>query len=110
MKNLYAVVLLYNTKIEDSITCKKIEESNCKNLKIIIIDNSTKNLKNEEICRNKKYQYISMNGNKGLSISYNVAIDFIKNKENADEDDYIIWLDDDTELTKQYFEALKNQK
>ena len=106
MKKLYAVVLLYNTKIEDSITCKKIEEANCKNLKIIIIDNSTQYLKNEEICKSKKYEYISMHGNKGLSIPYNIAIDFIKNKENADEEDYIIWLDDDTELTKQYFDSL----
>lgn len=106
MKKLYAVVLLYNTYIEDSITCKRIEETNCENLKIIIIDNSTKKLNNEEICKSKKYEYISMNGNKGLSIPYNKAIEFIKNTEEADENDYVIWLDDDTELTGEYFKTL----
>lgn len=107
MHKLFAVVLLYNTKIEDSITCKKIEEANCENLKIIIIDNSTIELNNEEACKLKNYQYLSMNGNKGLSIPYNKAIDYIINIEKADENDYVIWLDDDTEITKEYFDKLE---
>ena len=106
MKKLFAVVLLYNTRVEDSITCKSIENINCENLTVIIIDNSTIKLNNEEICKNKKYEYISMNGNKGLSIPYNRAITYIKNIKKADENDYVIWLDDDTELTKEYFEIL----
>lgn len=106
MKKLYAVVVLYNTCVEDSITCKRIENINCENLTVIIIDNSTIKFNNEEICKNKKYEYISMNGNKGLSIPYNRAITYIKNIKKADENDYVIWLDDDTELTKEYFEIL----
>ncbi|MGG7198602.1 glycosyltransferase [Clostridium butyricum] len=108
MRKLFAVVLLYNTKIDESITCKRLIESECDNLEIVILDNSTKNMGNEAICENLNYSYISMNGNKGLSKPYNVAINYILKEKKAKDDDFIIWFDDDTKIDKEYFQVLNN--
>lgn len=95
--SIAAVVVIYNKKVEESITCKKILD-NCHELvEVIIIDNSTADLGNKEYCLNKKLWYISMKGNKGLSKAYNTAIDACKEK------DVIILFDDDTEVTEEYF-------
>lgn len=109
MKKLYAVVLLYNVSISDSITCKNLKKIRAENLKIIILDNSTKNFHNDEICQKEGYIYINMGGNRGISIAYNKAIDFLLTIENTIEEDYIIWLDDDTEITEEYFKILNKE-
>lgn len=43
-----------------------------------------------------------MNGNAGLSKAYNRALDYLK-----DEDGIVIWFDDDTNVTQEYFDALE---
>lgn len=60
-------------------------------------------MNNEEFCKNNKIKYISMNGNKGLSIAYNCALDYLSDK---DLNDFIILLDDDTEISQDYFDTL----
>lgn len=95
--SVVSVVVVYNKKVEESITCKNII-NNCHNLvEILIIDNSTSDLNNKEYCISKGLRYISMAGNKGLSKAYNAAIDACKDK------DVIIFFDDDTEVTEEYF-------
>lgn len=99
MKIVTAIVI-YNKKISESISCKRIEEIKNDQIEILVIDNSEYDLGNREYCEQKNYNYISMNGNSGLSKAYNAAIEKSKNK------DIIVLLDDDTEITEEYFNEL----
>lgn len=95
-----AVIVVYNKKIEESITCKSILNSDNESIEILIVDNSTSNLGNREYCMKNGIDYISMEGNKGLSKAYNVAVEACRKK------DVIILFDDDTEVTEEYFDKL----
>jgi GT2 family glycosyltransferase len=94
-----AVIVIYNKTIDDSITCHCIKEINDLDLEIVVVDNSESDKGNKKICEDNGYKYISMHGNKGLSKAYNAAID-------STDSDIIIILDDDTELTNDYFKKL----
>lgn len=107
MNKLYAVVLIYNKKVQDSITCKKISKMKIENIEIVILDNSIENLQNEEQCKKLGYNYLNMNGNKGISIPYNKAVEYVLKQKKATMDDFIIWFDDDTEITQEYFDVLQ---
>lgn len=98
--NVVAVIVVYNKKVEDSITCKNILNNSDNSLGILIVDNSTTDLGNKEYCANKGIEYISMDGNKGLSKAYNAAVNACMGK------DAIVLFDDDTEVTKDYFDKL----
>jgi len=95
-----AVVVVYNKSIEESVTCKAIDKLKKFNMEVVIVDNSERDFGNSGFCEKKRYTYISMDGNKGLSKAYNAAIDKVKA-------DIIILFDDDTEVTKDYFEELE---
>ncbi|WP_347046798.1 glycosyltransferase family 2 protein [Blautia obeum] len=69
-------------------------------LGMLVVDNSTSDFGNKAYCSKKNIDYISMDGNKGLSKAYNAAVDACKEK------DAIILFDDDTEVTEEYFEKL----
>lgn len=96
-----AIIVIYNKAIDDSITCRCIKKIDGLDVEIIVVDNSETDMGNKKVCDDKGYKYISMHGNKGLSKAYNAAID------NTDSD-IIIILDDDTELTEDYFEKLNS--
>lgn len=97
-----AIVVVYNKRIEDSLTCRNILKfSNEYNIKICVVDNSTQSNDNLTFCEKKGIQYISMNGNAGLSKAYNMAIE--KNRLS----DVFVLFDDDTNVTKSYFDVLK---
>lgn len=95
-----AIIVIYNKTIENSITCNSIKKIKKNLIDIFIVDNSDKDFGNSEICRKNGYIYLSMSGNKGLSMAYNRAI------ENLTNQDVIILLDDDTEVTQKYFDVL----
>ncbi|MBN2922486.1 MAG: glycosyltransferase [Lactobacillus sp.] len=98
--NIVAVIVIYNKKVEDSITCKNILNNSDNSLGMLVVDNSTSDFGNKAYCSKKNIDYISMDGNKGLSKAYNAAVDVCKEK------DAIILFDDDTEVTEEYFEKL----
>ena len=95
---IYALIVIYNKHILDSKTFKSIEKYLDK-INLIVFDNSIKDFKNKEYCRKNNIKYVSLNKNIGLSKAYNYIIENIKFKDN----DYIIILDDDTQLNKSYF-------
>lgn len=103
MPRMAAVIVVYNKSLDDSITCQGIKNINKENLKTYIVDNSTMPNSNGDYCKTKGFEYISMHGNKGLSKAYNAAID-----KSIDESDVIILMDDDTELSKEYFDSLES--
>ncbi len=105
IKTIYLVVVVYNKTIKESVTLKSLSMCDVPNINILVIDNSTEDFNIENDCKELGYDYHSMNGNKGLSKAYNQALDIIIPK--AKQSDIIVWLDDDTDLSKDYFEFLK---
>lgn len=108
MIEYYAVVVLYNKKIQESITISNLIQLEEKDLHILVLDNSL----NEYVEKNKEYfpksllTYHSMGGNVGLSKAYNYALSILKDKA---ENDIVIWFDDDTPIKQEYFEWLKKK-
>ncbi len=94
-----AVIVVYNKSIEKSVTCESLKNISGFNVEIVIVDNSEIELKNDEISKAHGYTYISMNGNKGLSKAYNMAID-------RTISDMIVLFDDDTSVNENYFDVL----
>ena len=109
MHNVYAVILIFNKVISDSLTYNCISRMRLSNLHILILDNSTKDFNNEKYSIDNNLMYLNMGGNKGLSIPYNKAIDFLFSYKKMSDNDYIVWLDDDTELSSNYFNELFNK-
>lgn len=100
--NFFAIVVLYNTFVNDSITINNLKKIYSHSIDIIVVDNSTKDYNNEKETKANNWTYLSMNGNAGLSKAYNRALDYLKN-----EDGIVIWFDDDTNVTQEYFDKLE---
>lgn len=98
--NLYVIVVIYNKSCYDSLTLKCLNKIH--GLDVTICDNSTKNYKNKEYAENKNYNYIDMQGNKGLAVAYNKAICRIKQNNG-----YVCIFDDDTLVPAEYFKVLE---
>ena len=95
-----AAVVVFNKEISETITCQKIKDIDA-DIDILVLDNSEKVTGNTEYCKNNGIRYISMNGNKGLSKAYNAAV------RNSLNSDVIVLFDDDTEVSKEYFDVLR---
>lgn len=102
--NLYAILVIYNKSVMDSISYKFIRD-NQKSIKLYVVDNSNIQTNNKENVENDGYNYISMNGNKGLPKAYNSALNKIK-EDNPDMNGKVVILDDDTELNNDYFQNI----
>lgn len=102
--NFYVVIILYNKKIETSQSVRNLVDLKCKNISIIVLDNSDESyiVNNKNWANDKHIIYHSMGGNVGLSKAYNYALTLLRDKIN----DIVIWLDDDTHIKKEYFEVL----
>lgn len=105
--NIFPVVVVYNKSIEDSITLNSFRENAIPNENVIVVDNSTSDYGVGSYCQSLNYRYISMNGNAGLSKAYNKSLDYLRSI--AKPDDLVVWLDDDTNITKEYVEILKQE-
>lgn len=101
---VYAVVVLYNVNIEDTETYHSLQKQTNSNFKILFVDNSTIVTSNAQYASNKGIDYVSMNGNAGISNAYNCAIEFLYTKAN-----YLIWLDDDTTLPFNFIDMIIKQ-
>ena len=108
MIEFYAVVVLYNKRIQDSITISYLTRLKEKSLHILILDNSMDNYveDNKIFSTNSSLTYYSMGGNVGLSKAYNFALAILKDKS---EEDIVIWFDDDTPVKQEYFDCLKKK-
>lgn len=102
MTKITTAIVIYNKEISESITFQRINEYK-EYLDILLIDNSEKANDNKEYCNYRGIRYISMEGNKGLSKAYNTAV------ENSKESDILVLLDDDTEITFEYFDELRRK-
>lgn len=93
---LRALIVIYNKKIDDSITYNAIKDDS--KIKLIIYDNSNETYidYNKKFCKKNTIEYYTQNKNVGLSKAYNYVI------RKLDVKGYLIILDDDTKLTKEY--------
>ncbi len=103
-KDLYAVIVVCNSAVEESLTYKCICDSG---VNIIICDNSTREYKNGDFCKGQpNIEYINMGGNAGLPKAYNAALEKIRGKDGT-----VCIFDDDTEIPADYFaKVLKAQE
>ena len=90
MIDYYAVVVLYNTFVNDSVTINNLRKIMSHQIHIVVLDNSTQDLNNGMTVMKNGWSYLSMHGNAGLSKAYNRAIEYLIN-----EDGIVIWFDDD---------------
>lgn len=97
------VVVLYNKSVNESIALKNLKMLDDRDITICVVDNSTSCYGNAEYCEDEAFYYIDMHGNKGLSKAYNAAI-----KAQYGTDMFVL-LDDDTEITNDYFKELKKE-
>jgi GT2 family glycosyltransferase len=104
--NLCIVIVIYNNKIEDSVTYKSLttalDNNLCFNITLIIYDNSpiAQIISDDE---NTRYEmtYIHDSANPGLSKAYNKGLEIAKNKNIR----WLLLLDQDTVLPENYLDA-----
>ena len=94
---VYALIVIYNKSIKESITYNCIK--NFEKLNVIIFDNSERDYGNSSYAKENGIVYYTQNKNIGLSKAYNYVI----NKLNLSDNDYIIILDDDSEISTEYY-------
>ena len=96
---IYALIVVYNQFCGNSKTIRSI---NSKKINVIVFDNSTSAFNNKDYCEQHGYKYFGFQKNYGLSYAYNYVLDNVSINKN----DYIIILDDDTELTRDYLDEV----
>ena len=102
---LYPVVVLYNKTINESQSIQALIKDTDHNIHLIVLDNSSEDFLciNYREAEKNSIEYYAMHDNIGLSKAYNYALNILKYK---DEDSIVIWLDDDTPLSKEYLDIL----
>lgn len=104
VRQLAAVVVVYNVFCGDSETCQALMQMQDEHLNVIIYDNSTKDYENRQFCETHGWDYLGGTGNRGLSVAYNACIDHVK----ARLDGCLLCLfDDDTKISADYFQLLQ---
>ncbi|MBM7641773.1 glycosyltransferase [Streptococcus loxodontisalivarius] len=104
MQIYYTAVVVYNSLLSDSETLSNLSKINNHNIKVIIYDNSDNKeyySQNELLANTNNWKYLSNHENVGLSRAYNKILDSI-----SDSKGIVVWLDDDTNITQEYFDAL----
>lgn len=104
-KKVIFSIVLYNKCISNCVTLNRLHRWEGKSENIFIFDNSD----NAEILENNNelssgWNYYTKNKNLGLSKAYNEVINIVNERDiNAD---YIVWLDDDTSITEEWYQLL----
>ena len=95
----FKAVVIYNREINESKSCMALANK----YDVIIFDNSDDYYRplNEMQCKERGFTYLTAGSNVGLSRAYN---EIVKHINTIEEDYYICWFDDDTELSDSYFQ------
>lgn len=103
-------IVIYNEYIKDAAAYKNITSFNLPYCHLLVTDNSDK----EEIKKANKIEcertgafYIDMGGDMGLSKAFNKAID--ATIDQADKNDIIVFMNDDSAVTEEFIVALQNE-
>lgn len=98
---MYCLLVIYNGCVHDSVSYQFINQH--KDIDLIVLDNSTRDYKNESLVKEDGHTYISMGGNMGLSKAYNAGLDYLAGKSGK-----VILLDDDTVLNDAYLKDIQD--
>lgn len=98
-----AITVIYNQACEQSLTCRNLLAHAPRDLQVIVFDNSTREFGNRAFCDAHGWVYLGGGGNLGLSKAYNACIAHLR---STDPEGYFCLLDDDTEVTGEYFDKL----
>lgn len=102
------IVLLTHNQLENTVECiKSLLEINYQNIEIIVVDNNSEDGTSEKI---KEYSFtkvtlLEANDNLGCSKGRNLGIDFANSNF---EYDYMLFLDNDTIVKKDFLDVLIN--
>ena len=111
---LFVAIVIYNKKAQDITSWRELlsfkESLGSDQLRLIVVDNSDKNIfSDKEDAAFEGIKYIRNNKNLGLSKAYNRALRYAK-KESADpKKDFMLFLDDDTAVSKDYLKRIYNE-
>lgn len=97
---LYALLVIYNRRCEDSPSCERLRQ--LPTARAVIVDNSTEPNDNALYCAKRGFGYVSMGGNLGLAKAYNRGIAWIRANTDAT---HVLLLDDDTTLPDGFFDG-----
>lgn len=102
--NFYIVLVLYKTKLEDSLTIISLSNYLSSNFDILVYDNSPeKQYDNSHFrLKNLNINYVHDELNPGLSHAYNYAL----SRASINKLNWLLLLDQDTSLTKDYLEEI----
>lgn len=98
---VFALIVIYNRRLSDSPSF--LSAINQPDVHVVVCDNSTESLNNQEEALSAGAWYLSMHGNKGLPKAYNRGLELIQ----SNYPDWVVILDDDTELTDHYWKTLR---
>lgn len=105
-QDIFIIIVLYKTRLEDSITIQSLNESLDESITLMVFDNSPEKqyLDNNFFYKGFNVNYYHNGANPGLSHAYNLALDeAIRIKK-----DWLLLLDQDTTVTKEYIDEIKN--
>lgn len=100
------IVVLYNKKIPDSSTLNSLKGIQDKHIEVHIFDNSDKNMGNSKYVERTGWFYYTKGENIGISKAYNYVID--RNKDFSTLT-YFVMLDDDAEISGDFFKYLERE-
>lgn len=108
MKNIYCIIVIYNSRLSESIAYNNILNCKMNNCKVVVVDNSINGIDNSN-CSSEDNNtiLIAMGENIGLTKGMNVGLNYVASLE-PDDEDIVILLNDDTAVTKEFFTILLN--
>ncbi len=104
---IYAGIVFYNKRIRDS---KLIPMLTAEGFVPVVYDNSDREEfteDNRNFCGDNGYLYLGNGANRGVSFAYTEIVNAIKSKGQK-ENSWVAMFDDDSEVTKGYFENARN--
>lgn len=98
-------IVIYNQECTQSPSCISVLNAECSagQVRVTVVDNSTKPNNNEIFCRENHWDYLQMGENAGLSRAYNCFLDHLP---DLSEDKLVLWLDDDTHFPPEFISKL----
>lgn len=105
-KEIFIIIVLYKTRLEDSKTLETLSKAFTENVNLMVFDNSPERQYTNDSFVFEKFniQYFHDGSNPGLSFAYNQALELAE-KVNAK---WLLLLDQDTSFTKEYINEIKN--
>lgn len=106
MESIYCIIVVYNSELSKSIAYNNILECNMDECRVIVVDNSVNGIDNLPYSsKHSNTTLLQMKKNLGLTKGMNVGLDYVESL-SPKLDDIVVMLNDDTAITKDFFDLL----